>query len=469
MPRSLGVNENTYSRSQFYHDVQTYLRFKTPAIGLEALADASEGSPLGEIRRLARELRAAPRSRSLAGQLSYELRIFGCVVRANLRDQVRALRARIEELPEGDRARNILVEDIRVVLRELFDRLGLLLTEWRGLRTTLLDPAMPLRSRDTYAMVDEYISLSAELKLTDLIHRIDSTRALAGLDDLRGRATAMLLAERDYRAGAGYRGQWDGSDNESIVYRLGMLKKLITSVLWLEIDKQEEGRSLADVGAAFAAGVAMLFAVLATIMQMRWWMINTAGFVVAAVVTYMLKDRIKDWLKRFFHRRFSRFLADYNVKIRDPITGAFIGRSRESFNYVSEGRVPADVLAMRRRRSGSPVEIDAKREVVLKYDKEIRLESKELLERMHLESYDLNDISRVSLRELLVRADDPEQSLPVYDQDDDVVEKRVFHKVYHLNLVMVLGAGPRKARDVTMRHLRVVFDKHAIRRLEEVD
>lgn len=470
VPRSLGLNEQTYSRAQFYHDVQTYLRFKTPVLPMAQLADPSaEGSPLAQIRTLSGELRRSPRIRSLAAALSYELRMFGCILRANLRDQVAAIKVRVRKLPDGERARAILVDDIRTIGGRFLDDLDALLTEWRGLRATLLHEPMPRRTRDTYAMVDEYISQAVELHLTNLLRAIDrGPQPDEVLEGLRGRARAALLAERDYRVGAGYGNDWEDGDGEHFVYRRGMLKKLVTSVLWLEIDKEEEGRSMGDLVAGFAAGVAMLFTVVAALLSRRMWMINSAGFVIAAVVTYMLKDRMKDWIKRAFHRGFNRWLADYKVNIRDPMTGALIGKSRESFRYVKEDQVPPEVLALRRRRSGSPVEIDAKREVILAYDKEIRLESKALRERMHLEDYDLNDISRIALRELLIRADDPNQALAIYDQDDDRVVKRNFHKVYHLNLVMVLGAGRGKDRSESKRHLRVVFDKKAIRRLEEV-
>jgi hypothetical protein len=46
-----------------------------------------------------------------------------------------------------------------------------------------------------------------------------------------------------------------------------------------------------------------------------------------------------------------------------------------------------------------------------------------------------------------VRADDPTSTVPVYDPDADAVTTRSFHKVYHLNLVMVFRCGRRAAGD----------------------
>lgn len=469
VPRSLGLTPHTYPRAQFYHDVQTYLRFKTPSIPLADLADHESGeSPLEHIRRLAENLRRGARDARRARALSYELRMFGCVIRAGVRDRAAALQSRIRDLPAGARARTILIADIAGLSASLVADVVAVLASWRSLRTSVLVEPVPVRLQETFALVDEYVSFAVEVGLTELLEEVDRSPGAGELRAVRRQLIACIVAERDYRVGAGYGDLFAESDDESLVYRRGMLKKLVTSVLWLEVDKEQEGRSIADAAAGAAAGVAMLFTVLATILHMRWWMINTAGFVVAAVLTYILKDRIKDWLKRFFHQRYSRFLADYNVKIRDPMTGAYVGRSRESFGFVDDDRVPDDVAALRRRDAGSPVELEARRETVLKYDKEIRLEGQEVLERVHFDGYDLNDISRFALRELLARADDPDHVLPVYDARSDGVHSRTFHKVYHLNIVMVLGAGPRRDRTTTMRRLRVVFDKHAIRRLEEI-
>jgi hypothetical protein len=473
VPAALGLNEQSYGRDHFYNDLQTYIRFKTPRIPLDALGRETDTSPLLHIVRLSDELRANPRRRELEHQLRYELRMFGCVARANLRDRVDSLSHRIDELSAGDSQQSILIGDICAIAQRFLEDLAKLVDTWRALRPVVLE--LPPRIRDTFQLVDEYLSLAIEIKLTALIRQLDRSPALNGEASwVRARSRELLLAERDYRAGAGYPSSHarsendDDDDGEELIYRRSMLKKFVTSVLWLEIDKNKEGTAIADLGAGIAAGTAMLFAVLATILHMHVWMVNTAPFVIAAVVTYILKDRMKDWLKRFFSKRTSRFLADYSVGIRDPLTGAELGRSREVFRYLSLAKVPEKVLARRRKQTRSPGEIDAKPEIVFKYDKEIRLQNQEIRERLHLEEYDLNDISRFALWQLMVRADDPLCTLPVFDPNADRVKKQAFRKVYHLNVVMLFHAGAGPDATVDTRHLRVVFDKQAIRRLEEV-
>lgn len=466
MPRALGINRHSYPGEHFYSDVQSYIRFKTPVIALRTLADDDDPlSPLGSIDTLVESLRQAPRDERLRRRLGQELRMLGCVARARIRDRVRTIRERIEMVPERPAAGDPKVADARALVDRLLADVEVLLAAWRRRRTDFVDGELPPETRETYACTDEYLSMILEQRLTQLLGDIDRRPGpREALAEVRGRLRAALLTERAYRSGAGHAGADDG-DEEYFVYRRGMLKKFVNSVLWLEISKQKEGRGLSNLGAAIAAGTAMAFALVAAIVGSRWYVMNTWGFVVAGTLTYILKDRIKDWLKGFFSSRTGRWLADYAVDIRDPITGNQIGRCRESFHYLGESKVPRDVLAFRHADARSPIEPQAKPEVVIKYEKSVRLGNAALIERLHLEDYELNDIMRFSLAQFLVRADDPTSTVPVYDPERDAVTTRAFHKVYHLNVVMVFTAVDAPP---VMKRVRVVFDKHGIRRLEEV-
>jgi hypothetical protein len=471
VPRSLGVNRLSYPREQFYSDVQGYIRFKTPLIGLRTLADAGDPlSPLATIDSSIASLRHDLRNLELRRQLSHELRMFGCVARAQLRDRIAGIRQAI--------ASQVAPEDIALLVERLIADLDLLLEAWRARRIEFLAMELPAIVCETYAGTDEYLSQILEHELTGLVGQLDHARATAGegegsaraqaLVEVRARVIAQLLGERSYRERSHYEGPDDG-DPELYVFRRGMLKKLVNSVLWLEISKQKEGRGIGNLGAAIAAGAAMAFALIAALLGSRlgahWYVSDTWGFVVAGTITYIFKDRIKDWLKGFFSSQTGRWLADYATEIRDPVSGSEIGRCRESLGYHEPDSVPREVLALRHAQTPTALESDAKPEVVIKYEKDVRLNGAHLIERLHLGDYEINDIMRFCVSPFLIRADDPISSLPVYDSERDIISRREFHKTYHLNLIMVMRCA--KHAPPVMQHVRVVFDKHGIRRLEQ--
>ena len=466
VPASLGINKHTYRSEKFFSDVQAYIRFKTPSRSLESLA--GKDSPLHSIRELAATLREKATDEDALRQLSHDLRIFGCVLRANIRDRIMGLRENLRETENGPSENQLRLDDAGHIGSSLIADIETSLQGWRSLRPEFVDGRLPAVCNETYAYVDEYIGLVVEMKLASLLRRIDKLRLKTdgALGEARNEARSLLLAERKYRGQAGYPTITGGDEDDHFVYRQGLLKKFVMSVLWLDISKEKEGRRAANVGAAIAAGFAMFFALVATVFAAEAYDINSWNFIAAGVITYILKDRIKDWLKGFVGARFSRFLADYSIRILDPVSGKRIGHFRESFSYCEAEDLPEDVLRCRRKDAKVSIEPMAKPEQVIHYAKEVNLRGKDIIERMDLEDYNLNDIVRFSLAHFIVRADDPTSSISYFVEETDSVERRDFRKVYHLNLVMVLHS--KESGRSMLKRVRVIFDKKAIRELQEV-
>jgi hypothetical protein len=467
VPKSLGVNEHTYRDEQFFSDVQAYIRFKTPERTLANLS--GEDSLLESIGRLAERVRNAPRDKHALQDLTYEIRMFGCVLRANVRDRVKDLGDKLRSLNGSSNSSLVLLKDAGEITSRLVHDIETCMSSWRELRSQFVDGRLPTASNETFAYVDEFVGLVVEMKLATLLRRIDAVEQELGdeLGSAREECKKLLLSERNYRTGAGYSTVTGENEDDHFVYRQGLLKKFVMSVLWLDISKQKEGKRVANIWAAIAAGFAMFFALTATIFAGEYYGINSWNFIVAGVGTYILKDRIKDWMKIFLGARFKRFLADYSIRIRDPITDASIGRCRESFGFIESDEVPDEVLRFRRKEAKVSIEAMAKPEVVMHYSKQVNLRGKDIIERMHLEDYNLNDIVRFSLSQFLVRADDPTSSISYFIEETDSVERRDFRKVYHLNLIMSLRS--KGAKRAVLKRVRVIFDKKSIRELQEVE
>jgi hypothetical protein len=209
----------------------------------------------------------------------------------------------------------------------------------------------------------------------------------------------------------------------------------------------------------------MFVTLVATMWQSRWLAINSWGFVIAATITSIFKDRVKEWVKRYFSRKMTRWVPDVTVAILDPVTGTRIGRCREAFSYVPYEKVPPDILERRGPHPAFPLDPARRPEYVLKYEKEVRIRGGEMISRLRQSHYEVNDILRFEIGRFLERTDDPTFRLPVFDDAKDRVEVRELPKVYHLNYVLRLST-PKGGTKGTMTRVRVVFDRRGIRRLE---
>lgn len=471
MPRSLGLDAHSYPREQFYADVQAYIRFKTPHLSLSALADPEEPrSPLHRARRLV--LQANGQLETLPpARLSHELRLLGCMVRANLRDASADIRAKMDRLDDpGDH--QVLADDVRQAIARLLRDGQTILTVFRGLRPDFLQPKRPRWLGELFEYVDEYLSISSEAYLTNVLLRLDARpRLREELDEVRRDLVARVVAEQRHRHGASYGSVIDpDGENRSYVYRKSALKKFVSSVLFLEIHKEKEGRGIANVVAGVAAAVAMLFATVAAIWSQGAWGLNSFPFVIAIVISYVFKDRIKEWLRAYFSGLLSRWLYDYSVRIFDPEADVVVGRCRESFEFLPTKRVPAEILRRRHSDSKSVLEPESKPEVVMKYVKDVTLHGKRIA-RTHGRLGDVNDIIRYNISSFLARMDEPRQVVAAYSRELDGVTTVACPKAYHVNVVMVLTAeGPGGSRGTAItERFRMILDKRGIRTLQMVE
>jgi hypothetical protein len=280
---------------------------------------------------------------------------------------------------------------------------------------------------------------------------------------------AIVTAQSRYRQAMKYPSVLvPGSSNEVIIYRRGVLKKFISSVLYLKAEFSEwEG--LTQVFFGLAAGAAMFFAVMVTFFVGRRYAVNSMPFVVAVVISYIFKDRIKDWLKLLFSKSLTRWISDRKIDILDSSGGnARIGLLKEAFTFLGDRDLPPDIARLRRVDNITSVDEEGKPERVFKYKKEIVLYP-EVIIKSHERRRDLNDIMRFNVRELVAQADDSAVEYPYVDAATGDVRVAACARVYHLNMVIKYTYFNREDQ-VTIHYerIRIVVSKDGIVRLEEV-
>jgi hypothetical protein len=343
-------------------------------------------------------------------------------------------------------------------------------TALSSLKAEVSDPAVPLKVRETAAFFDEYVSLILEEYLTSLIEALrGNPAARARFEDVEKGVLAIVAAQSRYRQDMKYPSVLvPGSSNEVIIYRRGVLKKFISGVLYLKAEFSEwEG--LTQVFFGLAAGGAMLFAVLVTLYFQSRYAMNSMPFVLAVVISYIFKDRIKDWLKLLFSKSLTRWISDRKIDILDSSGGgARIGLLKEAFTFLADRDIPPDIARLRRIDNITSVDEEGKPERVFKYKKEIILYP-EIIIKSHERRRDLNDIMRFNIRELIAQADDAAVDYPYVDAATGDVRVSVCSRVYHLNLVLKYTYFDREDQ-VTIHYerIRIVVSKDGIVRLEEV-
>ncbi|HAH32613.1 MAG TPA: hypothetical protein DCL44_09910 [Elusimicrobia bacterium] len=485
VPKALNIGPHSYSKENFYNDIQRYIRFKTPKVSLLKLCDPSlDTSPIKRIREKLSLILAGSKDRELVKTVYDEFKLLGCVIRGETRDHAKMLIESFETYgaTKKDQHRSFGTEALdpkgRSQTKQLFvpEALGNFLEEIKQLTTTVsmlrssvADPAVPTVIKETFAFFDEYFSLIIEEYLTSVLEALrKNVSERESFKELESELVAVIVAQGRYRAAMNYPSVLaDLKGNEVIIYRRGVLKKFISSVLYLKT-AISEWQALTQVLFSMAAGVAMLFAVLVTFYVQNRYTINSLPFLLAVVISYMFKDRIKDWLKVLFSKNLTRWISDRKISILDPSTGERIGILKEAFTFMPERSVPADISRLRRLDNITSIDEDGKPERVFKYKKEIRLYP-ERIRRHHNRLKDLNDIMRFSIENFIKQADDPFVDYPVVDPVSGEVSIVPCPRVYHVNLVLKYVYASKNGREsMHYDRIRIVLNKDGIRRIEEV-
>jgi hypothetical protein len=448
IPRSLGINRDTYRKHAFYRDARSWLRFKTPTVPLRRLSSV-DGS-LAILSKTARRLSDKP-TETRTRDFAHELKLFTCIFRASLRDHVRFT------------ARQRVQADAEPLITQYREQVGATLATFRSLRNTVNVPGVPAGVVQTFQHADEYLSLvarDATLKLFRVVRHARSwDLAPHWGDDL----LALIRAERQYRVEHEFPSipEMEG-DNEVFAFRRSVLKKFFSSVLYLDTSVRRPGKVAEQVVFGVAAGVAMVFATAIAFYSQSRWGTMSLPFFMALVVSYIFKDRIKDSMKVVLASRTKRRLLDHKIRLHAG-PDRLVGTVGEGFSFLTDRTVPQEVQHLRNRDHLTEIENDDMGEEIILYRKRVHLDTTNV-ECLGSDTpvEGVTDVTRINIHRYLERMDDPRQSLYVVDAED--YRKVKARRVYHMQLVLKYHL----IDEVRLKRYRLVLDKEGLLRIEKV-
>lgn len=460
IPAALGVNKNTYTSENFYQDQTSLLRFKTPELTFQELQDPQNPrSPLGVLYDLLEN--SIPTEKEAV--FLEELKLFANIFRSCLRDRVRLLITALHNHEES--TADLFDRDLQHLCRDL--------EHIQPLFRRLLDQAWNLKTKHHslyphLSYVDEFFSLVMEHYCTGLL---EETRRALGTLSSDHILCQIIVHEQHYREEKEYYSplQLDGEEKKEYrYYRKGLLKKYISSALFLDTQRDRVAHRYSHAVGMFAAGLAMLVYMVLFVWGGTWFVFNSLPFIFATVAFYILKDRLKELIKYYFFRWFSWAFPDYHIDILNPQDRDSLGWMEQSFAWMHGGKLPLDIYEMRNQGFHTEMEAAERIETSFRYKTKVRL-YKERIERGS-RRHKLNNIFRFNISRFLLKASDAYVERAHYDPQTDRVSTVPFPKVYHINLIMRTRTYNEKGRCTDhLKKFRLVVDKEGIKRVERVN
>ena len=408
VPESLDINSSTYSKNDFYRDLKSNVRLITPAFPLAQLASPS-GVPLSNV------LNSAPE------RLEHQIKMFSAIVKSSVRDAA-------AEVCEGKMDCGQFISGVRGVIKA-YD----LMPQCEG--------------RD----------LCREFAYTTVIHH--SFKVLEKFPD-NAQIASLIKELNSGREHLGYQTVNAQKPDSSYLYRQGILKKYVEHHLYLRAHKKKDAVLVEQAYYSIAAGLAMIFATLIAWIFQRTFGNLTWPLFIALIISYMMKDRIKELMRYYFaHKVRSRY---FDNKADICWNDRKVGSLKEAFDFIDPRRLSSQVRECRDggRRYGPSVR--AASEEVMLYRKKVKIDGD--LSAGHTYEYNgVNDIIRLHVGSFMRMMDNEASKVETIDADGKITTVDS-PRDYHINIVLQCEQNG----STEYQHFRIYLNSTGIQQVEKI-
>jgi len=446
VPDNLDINELTYKREDFYNDLKSNIRLMNPVYLLGNIYQG-EDNPLMRLENSLQHLAKLPNEKNIE-QYEFHVKMYGSIVKSALRREVFHIKD------------NKIDADNNYLIRNYIQNLSEVKKKYKELRRIINVPTVDEKLINIYLFGDEYLGNLIEKYTFRLIRYLRNKNY-----DLKYKTKLLELIKKeiDYKKSKELPiVSNDYNNNEELIYRRSVLKKYIESNLFLNTRIKKEGKMAEQIIYSFAAGLAMIFATGIAFYTQKEYGNFTLPLFIVLVISYMLKDRIKELTRTYFRGRYRKKHFDHKTNIFSGKNHS-IGFCKESFGYINEENISERIMKRRNRSHLTEIENDWIGEKVILYRKQIKLFGKKV--KTLYKNYPINginDIARINISRFLDKMSNPE--IPMYFIENENYKKIYANKVYHLNLIINFKTPNKEF----FRRYRIVLNRNGIKRIQKI-
>ncbi len=445
IPNSLDINRVTYEKSDFYRDLKSNIRLITPIYLLRDIA-IREKEPFALVEKSFEDLASQP-SRTHVSEYEYHIRMFVSIVKSALRQDINHI------------LNNGMNDDIEYLVDSYIANIGIIAENYRQLKRVINVSTISKDLMDYYLFGDEFLSNLIEQHSFKLLDGLEKTGKSS--PGIHTRLMHIITSEVNYKKEKAYPVVEKESPfrNRDLVFRLSLLKKYVENELFLTTNKRRDGVLVEQIYLSLAAGISMIFATAIAFSFQQKFGNFTMPFFVALVVSYMLKDRIKELSRYYFAHKLGRRFFDHRTDV--TLSDHKIGWSKESMDFIQESKVPAEVLKIRNRSAILEANNRNNSEKIILYRKLVRLNRKSLDDCSQYPTSGMNDIIRFNVSNFIQKMDNP--IVPLFiPGDNGSISIVKGEKMYYINLVFQF----KNEEQLEYKRYRIALNRKGIREIE---
>lgn len=401
VPNSLDINRTTYTKDTFYKDVKNNIRLITPIYSLDEILKEGRG-PLPRLDKSLQTLLSDPTDAEKTESYLYQIKMLLCIVKSALRREHNLMFLKTDEKD--------IISGVIKYIQDLRD----IASQYRSKWELLQKPEITKQQQEYFLFGDDFLGNIIEQHTFAIMRRWKDEPFF---DTIKPLLNKLLQDELEHKKERGFYilDKDDKEHNSLVIIQRNILKKFVESDLFLHILKKKDGAFIEQFYYSIAAGVAMIFATVISFFATQRYGNFTTDLFIVLVISYMLKDRIKDLMRYFFTTEISKKYFDSKLKL--SIRKQEIGWVKESFDFIEDNKLPEEVRSLRNRTPLFEAENQIYDEKIILYRKLVNLSKDEIEKYKEYHLSGINDITRFNLANFIQKMDNP--SLPLYMNDEE--------------------------------------------------
>lgn len=421
VPSGLDINRATYRNEDFYADLKSYYRLITPDYCLDSIAEGI-GSPLRHLQSSLQAVSETPDERTFEG-FEYQVKMFCSIYRSSLRKSLSEKDSPEQAFASAEKVIDAYSEVKKEIELSAVKMDGRIYCMVYGCYMKGLEYLLAVTDTAVYPTLKQYPSATAAMKLTDSVRKREGFASFVPGNDRQ---------------------------NAEILHRWSMLKKYCSEKLYFGVNTKRDGVLAEQFYYSIAAGMSMVFAtVVAFSFQMKYGNFTMPLFI-ALVVSYMLKDRIKELMRYYFSIRKREKYLDYRTDIM--FKGEKVGSAKEGFDFIGRKRIPDFVSEC----------METPDDQIMLYRSFLRTSPEELREDSEYRIEGINNIVRFNFSRFLKNMDDTRFTTAGFGADGTCSEITA-DKIYYIRMIIEMGSSAGKS----CRTVNICLDNRGIRSIEE--
>ena len=450
LPMSLGVNRKNYTKMDFYREINSYLKIDPPKVLLADLLKAEDDVSV-QLKKAFQNY--DPNSDDSFENLDTLLKIYVNILKKSVKRELRGIRKVGDEL------------EMNRLAQRFIKNFSLGTSKFRQIEEKYCNSNFEgSEAKRVFNYANEYISTLYTKYLYHIWQIVEKLEMSESLNTKK-QVTDEIYKEREYKKIHGIplaEPKDDSKENEKFLFRWEMIKNFVNNKLILTTRFDKDNKWLLQFYYSLAAGIAMIFATGIAFYYNQKFGNFTMRFFVVLVISYMFKDRIKDWIKDLINFLLKKETYDHTINIYDDNLH-LLGNISQGFDFVPQRNLPKEIMEIRNSKHQTDIE-DNSVERVMHYKSRIRLNTSKLYEFYKgISIRGINDVTYFNTSPLLMRMEKPETKILLMD-DDKKFANYESEKVYHINMIVVYSDKKNKH----YKRYRIVLNRNGIKQVKTV-